>query len=142
MLAIQSHNTVSSSLTKYALLFGVMYLSLVFVLHKYFTTLLICYVVGYIFIFIKITSERRVTMLKIQAKRLDVYFSNFWKTEIKSFQLAELQGRYFNAKTLLKKPYSVLEITQDNTVVCAVETREGFEEGRLKTLFSLLNQIQ
>ena len=61
-----------------------MYLSLVFVLHKYFTTLLICYIVGYIFIFIKITSKRRVTMLKIQAKRLDVYFSNFWKTEIKS----------------------------------------------------------
>ena len=85
-----------------------------------------------------ITGKHRVKMLKIQAKRVDVYFGELWNTEIKSFQLAELKGRYYNKKALLGAPYSVLEITHHNATVCALETREGFEDGKLKTLFSLL----
>ena len=81
-------------------------------------------------------------MLKIQAKRLDVYFGGSWKTEIKSFQLAELQGRLWDAKNFLGGKYSVLEIAQNGYPICAVETRDGFEETRLKTLLSLLNRVE
>ena len=142
MLTIQGHDKVRSSLTKYALLFGVVFIALAFVFHNNFTTLISCYVVTFVLMFIIIVGKRRVNTLKIQAKRLDIYFSGSWKTEIKSFQLAELQGRFLNAKTFLGGKYSILEIAQNGNQICAVETRDGFEEARLKTLFSLLNQIQ
>ena len=139
MLTKQSCNTVGNSLTKYALISGVIFFALIFIFHIYFVMLSSYYVGAFILMFISTTGKRRVTKLKIQASRLDIYFSYFWNSEIKSFQLADLQGRYSNAKAILGKPYSVLEITQDKAVVCAVETRVGFEEGRLKTLLSLLN---
>ena len=90
MLTIQSRDRVSSSLAKYALLFGVVFFALIFVFHNYFAVLLSSYVVAFTLMFIRTAGKRRVTVLKIQAKRLDVYFGGFWKTEIKSFQLAEL----------------------------------------------------
>lgn len=142
MLTIQSRDTAGNSLIKYALLSGIVFLVLTLVFQKYFTMLLSSYVVAFVLMFIRITGKRRVTTLKIQAKRLDVYFASSWKTEIKSFQLAELQGSLLSAKAFLGEKYSILEIVRNGNPICAVETRDGFEEARLKTLFSLLNQIQ
>ena len=142
MLAIQSRDTTGNSLTKYAIISGALFLTLQFVFHNYFVMISSCYVAAFILMFVWMAGKRQVKMLKVQAKGLDVYFGGFRNTEIKSFQLTDLQGRYFNAKTLFGKSYSVLEITYDNATVCAVGTREGFEEGRLKELFLLLNQIK
>ena len=93
MRTIQSRDGVSSSLAKYALLFEVVFFTLIFVFHNYFAVLLSPYVVAFTLMFIRTVGKRRVTMIKIEAKRLDIYFDGFWKTEIKSFQLAELEGR-------------------------------------------------
>ncbi|MBF9237991.1 hypothetical protein I2I05_11355 [Hymenobacter sp. BT683] len=142
MLTIQSSDTVGSLLTKRALLLGAVFLALTFLFHKYSAVLLSCYVVAFILMFISVAGRRRVTKLKIQAKRLDVYFGGFWKTEIKSFQLTELKGRFLNAKAFWGEQYSILEIEQNGTPIFAVETREGFEEAKLKTLFSLINWVE
>jgi len=77
-------------------------------------------------------------MLKIQAKRLDIYFGGSWNTEMKSFQLTDLQGQLTKSKDFLGKPYSTLKLSQNGVIICAVETRDGFEENRLKILLSLL----
>ena len=142
MRTIQSRDVVGSSLTKYALLFGAVFLTMTFIFRNYFPALLSCYIVAVILMFISVIGKRRVTKLKIQAKRLDVYFGGFWKTEIKSFQLAELQGRLSEVKDFLGGKYSILEIAQNGNPICVVESRDGFEETRLKTLLSLLNRVE
>ena len=77
MLTMQSRDRVSSSLAKYALLFGVVFFALIFVFHNYFVVLLSSYVVAFTLMFIRTVGKRRVTMLKIEAKRLYVYFDGF-----------------------------------------------------------------
>ncbi|WP_201981074.1 hypothetical protein [Hymenobacter rubidus] len=96
----------------------------------------------FILMFIRVIGKRRVTKIKIQAKRVDIYFGGSLKTEIKSFQLAELQGRLSEVKDILGGKYTILEIAQNGNTVCAVETRDGFEESRLKMLISLLNRVE
>jgi hypothetical protein len=83
MLTIQSRDTVGNSLTKYSIIYGMVFLVLVFVVHKYFALLLVCYAMAFIIMFIRVAGKRRVIMLKIQAKRLDIYFGGAWNTEIK-----------------------------------------------------------
>lgn len=138
MLTIQGRDVAKSVTMKYTVIIGAAFFLLTYLFPKYFNLLLATYVILFVAMMVSVIGRRRVKILKIQGKRLDIYFAG-WRSEAKSFQLNELQGGFTQSSTVLGKQHYKLELSQNGELVAAVKTQDGFEEKRLRTLYSLLS---
>lgn len=137
MLTIKGEDVAKDTVMKYTLTIGATFLLITYLTPKYFKTLLLIYVISFILMMIRVIGKRRITMLKIQGKRLDIYFGG-WHSEMKSFQLKDLQGRFAESISPSGKQRYTLELSQNSEIIGAVKTQDGFEGNRLRTLLSLL----
>jgi hypothetical protein len=137
MLTIKSKDTESQRATNYSLVLGSLFLVLSFS-QKYSALTLALFLFVETVVLIKIYSERRIQMLKIQGKRLDVVYGSSGSKVWQTYQLADLNGEMLKINRVVGPPYYVLRIFRENELLGIADTRKGFEKSRLAVLLSLI----